>query len=242
MPDWVPYIRQNYILPSQTEGVYLYQRCPGAVPEGEGENASCATDYDFVVYDYNLQVILHILEDPNTILMTGEDSLGRPQGYSNAAWSASGRYLVYQYIRPLNSWDLRVYDMVADRNLDVQFWNAEIDPRRAIQWSPQGNRLAFLIVGRAGEPVAGDDPRILRHLVFYDADQERFQVADQPFGMAAGLNIRKTGTWSPDGSAFAFIITDQRLIVADATTGETTQLDTHVERIFAWVPTNEDVD
>ncbi|NDJ76243.1 MAG: hypothetical protein GYB65_08280, partial [Chloroflexi bacterium] len=56
LPDWVPYIRQNYILPSPTEGVYLYQRCPGAVTVGEGENASCATDYDFVVYDYNLQV------------------------------------------------------------------------------------------------------------------------------------------------------------------------------------------
>lgn len=116
--------------------------------------------------------------------------------------------------------------------MESLFVNEEIDLRLGLQWSPEGNRLAFWTIGQVGEG-SDSDPRNLRSLVFFDADTTQFTVADTSY-LVNTNRIGPLGQWSPTGNHFAFIDEAATLMYVDAATGSSWVLDDHVDRIVSW--------
>jgi hypothetical protein len=232
LPGWLKNTVDGYVLPSPNKNYYLYKRCQGiTTPSSE---RSCPSITDYVIYGVNEQRIIHSLREPNFPLIEGR-STGQYydalyDSYGAAAWSFSERYLAFAGISysPLK---LQVYDLMRDEYLPLEFVAVHIDWEKAMQWSPQGNKLALWVVGTL-IPDFEVDERIHRTLVFFDADTNTFVAAHEGFDVNQG--IEKLGLWSPDGSAFAFVTPNKILIDVDATSGEDSVLDTGVVDILAW--------
>lgn len=235
LPGWEPETDSHFILPSPQSGIYLYERC--ASTRVSGTTVVCVPPIEYVIYDVTQQAVLHVLEDPDPELVPGYDVLGRYVSYG-AVWSTSGRYLAFERLNiTLNRFNLEIYDVAADRYLDTEYFNVQIDSRLAMQWSPVGNTLAFWIKGRLGEPQEGDDWSTLRTLIFYDADPEvpEFVDTDQPYNLDWDYWGQR-GIWSPAGQGFAFVDLTDTLIYVDSNTGASAALDTDVEYIVSWRP------
>ena len=229
LPDWMPEIEDNFILPSPETGIYLYQRCNGQEVTPDGQ--LCWSSTDFVIYDVNQQAVLHILENPDSERIHGRDFYFRyPKG---AGWSANGRYLAFVRYRDciFCFFTLSIFDIQTSQYLDTDWYNAEIDRFSELQWSPQGSKLAFWVMGRLDEEVREtDNPLTLLTLVVYDATTQTFTFSDQAFDMDLGGR----GVWSPDGLGFVFIDLNEQLVYFDVLTGDTSILDSGVVDIDVW--------
>jgi hypothetical protein len=236
MPGWIPTIVTNFILPSPQGNIYLYEQCIGGQANSSGN--VCASESELVIYDNNRQVILHILNDADETLVRGFAATSSPslllRTYPSVAWSPTGRYLAYQRYADgaFDYFTLKIYDLASDQYIDTEWINARIDYNKAMQWSPNNEKLGFWIIGRLGEPLTGDNPDSLRTLVVFDATTSTFTTSDQPYNMASGL--AEEITWSPDGQNLLFVDLDENLIFMDAASGVTTPLDNQVNQIIAW--------
>jgi len=232
LPDWMPSIEQDFVLPSPQENIYLYQRCPAQITNPEGTRCSVLTE--MMIYDAARQRVIETLSQPDRFLMSGYDNITEHTvSPGNAVWSPDGRYLAYQY-QP-DSWverfTLRMFDMATETYVDTDWISAEIAEIHGLQWAPEGHRLAFWIKGRIGETQPGDENRFLTTPVVFYPETLEFVWAETPiehvqWGLAS--------TWAPDGHGLVFVDYDTNLIYMDALTGETSILDTHVDRVVAW--------
>lgn len=236
LPNWLPESNENFILPSPQSNIFLYEFCPtGQVNPGN----NCRGITYFVIYDAAQQQVLHMLQGANGDLIRGYDPTNLPIRYSSypgAAWSASGRYLAFQRYQhsPYDFFTLSVYDLTADQYVNTDDWfNAPIDYQRAMQWSPQGNKLAFWKIGSFEEPQPGDNYDTLRTPVVFDADTDHFTIADQSVNVDA-QGGGKAFTWSPDGQALVFVEESGNLVYMDANSGTTTVLDDQVHEVVTW--------
>lgn len=235
LPGWMSQSNQNFILPSPQSNIFLYERCPtGQVNAGN----NCHGITDFVIYDAGQQQVLHVLQKPNGDLVRGYDPTDWRRWFSSypgAAWSATGRYLAFQRYQktPYDYFTLSIYDLTAAQYVNTDWINAHIDYQRAIQWSPQGNKLVFWKIGRIGEIEDNDNLDTLRTPVIFNADTTQFLLPDQPFNMdAQGGGVEFT--WSPDGQSLVFVDGSGNLMDIDASSGTTTVLDTQVHEVITW--------
>jgi hypothetical protein len=225
LPDWLQNTSSGFILPSPVPNIYLYERCTG---HPTGSIDSCPISPNFVIYNVAQQQVIHILKDPSSVQIKGDNQFF----YGTAAWSATGRYLAFERLAALNfPFDLAVYDLNTQQYVDKSLGNVEIDSAKTMLWSPRGNKLAFWINGVVGREAEGD-PATFRTLVFFDADTRQFIVTDQSNDVHP--LVADIGVWSPDGQAFAFIDVNSNLFLIDATTGSETMQDDHVTSIMIW--------
>lgn len=231
LPDYLPDTRTNFVLPSPEEGVFLYERCTGGNISDSGEVCLMGSD-DFVIYDALQKTVIHVLQNPDGREIRGYEAYyARFGSHLNpgAAWSHTGRYLAFieNLDHGFDFFNLSVYDRVADRYLDTEWINVEIDYYKAMQWSPQADKLLFWIIGQLDvEPEFSNND--WRSLVIFDASTETFSWADQSF------NGGSQGIWSPDGLGYLFTDFDDTLYYVNIHTGVSTVLDDHVSWIVAW--------
>jgi hypothetical protein len=178
LPNYLPDTRNDFLLPSPQENVYLYERCPSGESGPTESGELCSGFSEFVIYDANQQIDIHHLVDPNPFLLTGRD-IYNPRLFASvgASWSATGRYLAFPPYPEdfFDDFDLSVYDMETEAYLDTDWGNAKIDLFRIKQWSPTTDKLLFWIIGRATEePLAEDSLETLRRLSIYDASTQTF--------------------------------------------------------------------
>lgn len=238
LPGWIPSIPTNFILPSPQAQVYLYERCTGLQTDPSGH--VCASKSDFVIYDAIQQDVLHVLQQPNGDRIRGYVGTYPPPdrdpgSYPAAAWSASGRYLAFQRyaVNPYDYFTLSVYDVTSGQYENIDWMNPELDKNRALEWSPQGNKLAFWTIGRFGEYQNNDNYDTLRTPVIFDAETGQFTICDQPFDIDAE-HAGKAFTWSPDGQTLVFVDANKNLIDMNVSSGITTILDSQVDSVILW--------
>lgn len=238
LPGWIPSIPTNFILPSPQTNIYLYERCTGLQTDPSGH--VCASRSDFVIYNAFQQQVLHVLQQPNGDHIRGYVGTYPPPNidpgsYPAAAWSASGRYLAFQRygVNPYDYFTLSVYDVTSGQYVNTDWMNPELDDNRALQWSPQGNKLAFWVIGRFGENQNNDNYDTLRTPVIFDAESGQFTICDQPFDVDAE-HAGKAFTWSPDGQSLVFVDEAKNLIDMNTSSGITTILDNQVDSVILW--------
>ncbi len=232
LPEYLPEIRNNFLLQAPNEVLYLYERCNGLMLDGD-----LCTSNTFVVYDTQQQQTLETLEGAYARAIRGYadwDDLRRGLTYEGAAWSSNSRYLAYYpYGDGLYDYfNLSVYDVQEDTYLDTDWINAWIAQEKAMQWSPIGNKLLFWTQGRLQAEVQPDDQDTLHSLVVYDADTQSFDFVRQPFDLS--YNLGEAGVWSPDGMGYVFIDNEKRLFHVDVRSMAVTLLDTNVAEIVIW--------
>ncbi|HEX2905656.1 MAG TPA: hypothetical protein VHO69_02260 [Phototrophicaceae bacterium] len=229
LPGRMPQSLNRFILPSPQSGIYLYEQCHDPQPVEEGERC---LETDFVIYDANRQLPLHVLVNPNDTLVSGFDvyyQLMVPS--AGTAWSADGRYLAFQHFDYdlYANFTLSVYDLASDAYLDTEYFTVDMDQDKPVEWSPVGNKLTLWVIGRPGaEPEPTDDENT-RTFVTYDATTQTFQEAERVFDADQGF-----GLWSPDGQTYALVDGSGTLWLVDVNTGKTVQLDTAVTDIVGW--------
>lgn len=231
LPGYIPSTLTDYILPSPQSDIYLYERCNTDEVVETGERC---LDTDFVIYDAANHIALHVLENADeTMVRDGFDvylQLWHPS--AGTTWSASGRYLAFQ--RYSSGWGDRftisIYDLIATKYLNTDFFNSPLDPYKKLDWSPAGEKLAFWVIGHYGAEPEPTDNENTRNLAFYDASTEGF-VNGGVFEVTG-----KPGIWSPDGQSYAFVDDNGYLRLVDVITGENLLLDTNVDEIKLWRP------
>jgi hypothetical protein len=229
LPDWLRGTDAGYILPSPVANIYLYKRCPGRVTTRSGMN--CAVDTDFVIYNFQQQAVLAILQYPNPTLI--QRSFEPPfDSYGGAAWSFSGRYLAFASFAN-SRFNLSVYDTLTNQYLNTNFVDINIDWQKAIQWSPQGARLALWTIGAINDDTE-PEPHLARSLVIFDADTGQFVASRTAFNI--GLGLAELGLWSPTSQQYAAADDDGNLKYVNVVTREVTNLDIGVTRLISWRP------
>jgi hypothetical protein len=221
LPDRSPVDDIGVYLPSPDGSFFLYETCSGTNCTGMG---------DYVIYDTSTETNLVFLND--AIISTPHYApAGRVNRGSEAIWSFDGRYLAYPFLPQslYTDFDLHLYDTTLRTIHEINAPNWRIDYAIPLTWSPVNYLLAFWIMGRIPEPIAGDTIE-LRHAIIYDANHETLVYSDQPFNMRGNAQT----VWKPDGTAIVFITSDKNLIRVDTTTGITQLLDSNVNRILAW--------
>jgi len=237
LPSWYP---GSEILSSPDGNLILYQRCNGEI-ETYPDRVDCTgiswrfPSTDWIIYDIRQQEVIGMLKN---------DIESRPDFYyygsggqgwftwDSTSWSPNGRYLAYL---KMSGFPMQIYDTIAQQFLDTSFVDVRIDKSPGLQWSPDSSKVAFQVIGRLGEPRAGDDEHVLRQLVIFDVEKPNLD-AFQSANTAYNLDGPSNGTWSPDSQAFAFIEANESLIFVEASTGITSVLDQGVGRIVAWIP------
>lgn len=228
LPRWLSTTENNFILPSPRPNIFLYERCESGNVSPRGN--VCDGGVEFVIYDIAEQTDVHVLVNPSPdIAGRNEDINSIP--HDSVAWSQDGRYLAFEHIARINfPFTLSVYDLDTNQYLDTHFVSAELDSFKNVRWSPTEHTLAFWTIGSL--TTEEFDFRTARHLVFFDADTSEFIVTDTAYDFEFSGYV--SAAWSPDVSAFVFVAQNSNLILADTSTGSTTVLDDHVNRVIAW--------
>lgn len=239
LPDYVPTINANFLLPSPNNNLYVYERCAGQTVT----TYDCQSPTELVVYDAVQNIPLAVLENPDMTIIRGYNATNPSRirtSYGQASWSHDGRYFMYRrrITSPFDLFDLVIFDTQTGQYLDTDWINVQIDSNLPILWSPTSQKLEFWILGRIGEPLDGDNPDTLRTLVFFDALTGEFQMANNAFDIRGEAT---DGTWSPDSLGFVFIDLNNDLVLVEPNMGTTSILDSDVQDILVW-RTNIEVD
>lgn len=239
LPNRMPSTRTNFILPSPDSNIILYEQCDG---QQTSDSGNICLSSKFVIFNVEQNVVLHELENPDPSLLRGYNAayqINRGITYSKAAWSSTGKYLTFQHFMetPYDEFNLSVYDVTNSQYLVTDWINASIDQKLALQWSPEGNKLAFWIIGRVGEIQASDDLNTLKSLLIFDADTSEFLVSQTPFDVDPS-KVGSVITWSPSGDKLVFVDQDKNLIYFDTYNGISNILDDNVDRVVIWKPSN----
>ncbi len=110
-------------------------------------------------------------------------------GGANLAWSPDSRWIVYQAQSPDGNWDLYLSEVERGRIIRLTTGNeADLDPA----WSPDGRRIAFRTLYKAGEAIYADIGVIPA-------------AGGSPVRLTRNAGANAPPAWSPDGTRIAFI-------------------------------------
>lgn len=200
---------------SPQPGIILYQRCLGDIVKlNYGE--VCYSEYEFVVYDYELQQEIAVLRD--TPYLRPEP---RVDFHFSFYWSSNGRYIVYRTDNQ-STGEKIVYDLLENKYIDttaIQIDGSNYYLYPHIRWSSDEQSIAALI-----SPLKGENTG-LRKIAIFELETGVFRVLPDYYDVKAG-----EWDWLPDSTGLAMMLEDNSLLQVNLD-GSKTIIAENVQRI-----------
>ncbi len=225
--------RELFYRKDPTERYYLYERCMGEVLIIENRPTQCSILSDAVIYDTVQQEIIYEIVETDIIDLKDTRSV---------SWSPNGHYVTFsQTLLPegvdvshpsLVGFDLRIFDTTTHTFVEPIYTYVVRDRFIPYTWSPDSKKMAFWIIG---EREAETNDRSKSQLLIFDSELGQYIETDAVIQITGSINQSRL-YWSPDSSSLVFISPQDELVLVDASTGNQSIIDTHVEDFLAWHP------